>query len=317
MRYNNNRYNTYNGSANHLGSHFGEFLRSGNMVSIIMIICTVLWVLTLLFPIVDYLMVRPHGWMSQIMKSWLALSSEAGDLLTHPWTVVTYLFLHGGPLHLLFNMMMLYVAGTMCYRYMGSRRFAWIYFLSGLSGALFYLLIYNIFPIGKTAVGYAIGSSAAVLGVFTAVAVYAPNQEVGLWLVRTFNVKMKWMAVAFVVLDLLFLPVSNAGGHIAHLGGILFGALYVVVMRSRDWKPLFQRTASPRSKGPRMKKKHSHSQQNNGGATASSRVSDEEYNRRKHDEQARVDAILDKISKSGYDNLTKEEKEFLFNYKAH
>lgn len=302
-----------NGPQGHLGSNFGAFLRSKSLLSIIVIVCSVLWVVTLTFPIVDYLMVRPHGWTSGTMMKWLALSSEGGDLLTHPWTLVTYLFLHHGLLHWLFSMIMLYVAGTMCYRYLGSRRFAWLFFLCGLAGALFYLLICSIFPIGRYSTSYAIGASTAALGVFTAVAFYAPNQEIGFWLVRTFNVKMKWIAVAFIVLDLLFIPVSNAGGHIAHLGGMLCGLLYVVVMRSRNWQPLFQHAG----KGPRIRKQRTTRSQQSNGASEASTMDDGEYNRRKHEEQARVDAILDKISKSGYDNLSKEDKEFLFHYKAH
>ncbi|MBR4715794.1 MAG: rhomboid family intramembrane serine protease, partial [Bacteroidales bacterium] len=142
----------------------------------------------------------------------------------------------------------------------------------------------------------------AVLGVFIAVAVYAPNQEVSLWLVRSFSFKMKYVAMAFVVIDLLSIPASNAGGHIAHLGGALFGWLYVVAMRANVSNVL-------KSK-PFQRKK---SQQSSRGGRP---MSDDEYNRRRAADQKRVDAILDKISRSGYDTLSKEEKEFLFKFKA-
>ena len=142
---------------------------------------------------------------------------------------------------------------------------------------------------------------------FVAVAVYVPNQEVGFWLVRTFTVKMKWLAVAFVAIDLLSIPASNAGGHIAHLGGALFGFLFVVSMRYLAERKIGGGTGRTRIK---IHKKKRSSQ---GGTRP---LSDDEYNRRRADEQKRIDAILDKISKSGYQNLTKEEKETLFKFKG-
>ena len=115
----------------------------------------------------------------------------------------------------------------MCCRYLGSRHFGWIYFLGGIAGALLYLLVYNLFPVGRLQVSILMGASAAVLAVFIAAAAYVPNQEVSFWLVRAFSVKIKYVAIAFVIIDLLSIPASNAGGHIAHLGGALFGYLYL------------------------------------------------------------------------------------------
>ena len=112
---------------------------------------------------------------------------------------------------------------------------------------------------------------------------------------------MKWVAIVFVVIDLLSIPAANAGGHIAHLGGALFGWLFVVVMRHSNTL----RSAKPKKRMSAKRKK----------ANNSRPLTDEEYNHRRAQDQKRVDAILDKISKSGYENLTKEEKEFLFKYK--
>ncbi len=284
------------------GNQFSEFFKSKSLLSIIILVNVALWLVGLLFPLVDYLYARPAGTVRAGWMEWMALSSQVEQLVRHPWTIVTYMFLHEGFFHLLFNMLMLYVGGTLCCRYMGSRRFGWIYFLGGVAGGVFYLLVYNLFPVGRMGASMVVGASAAVLAVFIAVATYAPNQEVGFWMIRTFNVKLKYIALAFVVVDLLSIPISNAGGHIAHLGGALFGFVYVMVMRYNDSHAIRRPVRKPR-----VKKRKRASQRP---------LTDEEYNARKHADQKRVDAILDKISRSGYDHLTKEEKEFLFKYKG-
>jgi len=276
-----------------------DFLKSGSLLSWLVIINVGIWILSLLFPLVDYLYALPSGTVKGGWYGWMALSSRWHELLVHPWTIVTYMFLHDGLWHVLFNMLMLYFGGTLFCRYLGTRRFGWVYFLSGVAGAVLYLVVYNLFPVERFQVSTLVGASAAVLGVFVAVAAYVPEQDVSFWLIRTFTVKMKWVAVALVVIDLLTIPVGNAGGHIAHIGGALFGLLYVVAMRRLP--NLMSDMSSPR------RKKRTSNKQNN-----SRPLSDEEYNRRRHEEQKRVDEILDKISKYGYERLTKEEKEILF-----
>ena len=299
----------------HIGNQFSNFLKSGSLLSILFITNVAVWLLMLLMPLVDYLYALPPGSAKAGWYGWLALSSEWDVVLHRPWTLLTYMFLHDGFWHILFNMLMLYFGGTMCCRYLNSRRFGWIYFLSGLVGGLLYLLVYNVFPVGRMQVSTLVGASAAVLGVFVAVAAYLPNQEVSLWLVRTFSIKLKWLAFIFVVVDLLSIPTNNAGGHIAHIGGALFGWFFVVVMRwANNGSVPFgngKKTSGRRHRAllkSSWKKIFSRPQK----STSSRPLSDEEYNRRRADNQRRVDAILDKISKSGYDNLTKEEKEFLF-----
>lgn len=280
------------------GSQLSEFLKSGSLLSVLIIVNVAVWIVSLFFPLVDYLYTLPSGSASDGWFGWFALSSQWTDFLRHPWTMLTYMFLHDGFWHILFNMVMLYFGGVMCCRYLGSKRFGWIYFLSGIFGALLYLVVYNMFPVGQLHSSVLVGASAAVLGVFIAVSVYVPNQEVSLWLVRVFPVKIKYVAIAFVIIDLLSIPASNAGGHIAHLGGALFGWLYVLVMRGNVSKILRSKPFKEKSK------------------SSGRPVTDDEYNRRRAAEQKRVDAILDKISRSGYENLTKEEKEFLFKYKG-
>lgn len=279
------------------GSQLSAFLKSGSLLSVLIIVNVAVWVVSLLFPLVDYLYALPAGSASAGWFDWLALSSQWVDLLYRPWTLLTYMFLHNSFWHIFFNMLMLYFGGIMCCRYLGSKRFGWIYFLSGIVGAVLYLLVYNLFPVGRLQLSTLVGASAAVLGVFIAVAVYVPNQEVSFWFVRSFSVKIKYVAIAFVIIDLLSIPASNAGGHIAHLGGALFGWLYVLAMRSNLSEVLKSKPFQKKSK------------------LSGRPLTDDEYNRRRAADQKRVDAILDKISRSGYENLSKEEKEFLFKYK--
>ena len=282
-----------------IGFQIGNFFRSGTLLAVLIIINVAVWLLSLFFPLVDFLYDNPKGMAEEGWLGWLALSSQWEMLLRRPWTLVTYMFLHDGLWHILFNMLMLYFGGTMFCRYLGTRKFGWVYFLSGLFGGLLYLLVYNSFPVGKYNSSLLLGASAAVLGVFVAVAVYVPNESVGLWaVVRTIPIKIKYLAIAFVVIDLLSIPASNSGGHIAHLGGALFGWLYVMGMKWQGGHKIRMKN--------KKRKPTSHSQRP---------LSDDEYNRRRAADQKRVDAILDKISKSGYEALSREEKEFLFKYK--
>lgn len=287
-----------------VGSQFSRFLKSGSLLSILIIVNVALWLLSLLFPLIDYLYTFPAGRTRQGWYDLFSLSSQWELLVRRPWTLLTYMFLHEGFWHLLFNMVMLYFGGLMCCRYLNAKRFAWIYFLSGMGGGLLYLLVYNLFPVGQLQVSTMVGASAAVMGVLLAVAAYVPNQEVGFWMIRTFTVKMKYLVLVFLVIDLLSIPVSNAGGHIAHLGGALIGFLFVMVMR---WR--LQRPARPKHQRIKVKKAAGYKP---AGGRQGRPLSDDEFNRRRADDQKRIDAILDKISKSGYDHLTKEEKDFLF-----
>ena len=281
-----------------VGSQLKDFLRSGSLLSILIIVNVGLWLLMLLFPIVDYLYAMPSGRARAGWYDWLALSSDWDYLWYQPWTLLSYMFLHDGFWHIFFNMVMLFFGGTMCCRYLGTKRFGWLYFICGIVGGLFFLMIYNLFPVGRVHSSQLVGASAAILGVTVAVAVYNPNQEVDVWMVRTFPIKLKWMVLALIVIDLLTIPKSNAGGHVAHIGGALCGAVYVIVMR---W--LAERKTRVR---PQRDKRATHDQRP---------LSDEEYNRRRAAEQKRIDEILDKISRSGYESLSREEKEILFRYK--
>lgn len=296
-----------------IGSQFATYFQGRGLLAGIIITNLVIWILGLGFGLIDYLFVLGEGHTEEVELGWLALSSNPLNLLYRPWTLLSYMFVHAGLWHLLFNMLMLYFAGSMCYRYLGGRRFGWIYFLGGLVGGLLYLLCYSFFPVFRYSQSMLVGASAGVLAVFFAIGAFAPDQPVAIWPLRNFSIKMKWLVLILLLIDLTSIPRSNAGGHFAHLGGALWGLLYVYCMkkeffsgrRLRQWRQKRQAKANAKAQN-----RHSRNTKTNGRP-----LSDEEYNQRRADDQKRMDAILDKISAKGYDSLSAEEKAYLFSHK--
>jgi hypothetical protein len=224
------------------------------------------------------------------------------------------MFVHEGLWHLLFNMILLYFAGRIFADLLNRKRFIAVYILGGLAGFLLYFLAFNIFPVFSQ-VGYSpiIGASASIIAILVAIATYSPNMELRLILIG--NVKLKYIAIVFVALDVLLLDNgSNTGGRLAHIGGALFGFLYSTSLKKgNDWsKPFyaftgfFQDFVKPR---PKMKVKKGAKRKKEG---YQSQYYDQKSKPDK-DHEKKIDKILDKISQSGYDSLTKKEKEYLFN----
>ena len=293
-----------------------NFFRNGGLLAGIIGMCIAVWLFGLLFSALDYLFVLDGGMAKSTWWRWFAVSSDGMTLLTHPWTLASYLFLHDGFWSLLLNMIILYCGGTLCCRYMGNKRFGWIYFVSGAVGALFYVGSRNFFPVYWGTEGLLGSSAPAVLGVLTAAAVFAPEQEIDLWLVKTFRVKMRWVVIAFLALDLLSCGFDHTGQYASHLGGMLCGGLMVWLPRkAKQRPPRPKREKKHREKKPKKARIKIVKDKKKQAPTTGRPLSDEEYNRRKAEDQKRVDAILDKISQSGYAKLTKEEKDFLFNHK--
>jgi len=242
-------------------------------------------------------------------SAWLGVSSNFSVLAHRPWTVLSYMFVHTGFIHILFNLMVLYWFGRMFLEYLSQRQLMGVYLLGGLAGALVFVLAYNIIPIFATVknVAFAIGASASIMAIVFAIAVLVPNQPVRLAFIG--QIKLKYLAMIIVLVDLLSIPLGNAGGHFAHLGGALMGAVFAIcyskgtditIFLSR----FFSWVASLFKSEPKQKTSYS-----NGGRRAET---DAEYNRRKAREQREIDKILDKVKESGYSSLTKEEKEKLF-----
>lgn len=248
--------------------------------------------------------------ITAFLIKFLALPTDVLTFLTRPWTLVSYMFLHEGFFHLLFNMLWLFYGGMIFNEFMGARRLLGTYLWGGLAGGLLYMLMYNLMPIFSDVVATSTnrGASAGVMAVIIAAATYAPNYTVRLFFVL--DVKLWIIAALSVLLDLMNIPQGNAGGHIAHLGGAIFG--YLMVKNLKNGRDLTEGLLAivdsienffTQNKTP-LKKVHV----NKTGAYRPSAREQAAVN-----DQKKLDNILDKINRSGYDSLSKEEKDFLFN----
>ncbi len=240
---------------------------------------------------------------------WLAVPADLGKLLYRPWTLITYAFLHYDFLHILFNMLWLYWFGKIFLEFLSSKQLLNVYLLGGISGAALYILAYNVFPAFSQSVpySYALGASAAVYAVVIAIAAFVPDYSIILMFIG--RVQIKYIAIFVVVLDLLSISGGNAGGHIAHLGGALFGFLFATQIKSGSditaWFGKFTNDIASWFKAkPKMRVTEN--------KFKNKPASDIEYNQQKAVNQEVIDKILEKISKSGYNSLTKKEKEILF-----
>ncbi|WP_282015584.1 rhomboid family intramembrane serine protease [Marinifilum flexuosum] len=229
-------------------------------------------------------------------------------LIRQPWSVFTYMFLHTEFLHILMNMLWFFWFGRIFLTYLDQKKLLSVYLIGGLTGAAIYIFSYNLFPALQDAkfIAYALGASASVMAVVFAVVVYAPNHTIHLIFIGP--VKIKYVALFFIVTDLLYLSESvNIGGHIAHLGGAFYGWLFISQLRKgKDISGGFNSLIDSFFNLFRRKKKMKVSYKN------TRKMSDEEYNKSKKVNQEELNRILDKIAKSGYDSLSKEEKEILF-----
>ncbi len=247
---------------------------------------------------------------SNSIVQWFELPKDFFDFLLQPWSIVTYSFFHGGFGHLFWNMLLIYFVGRIFLNLFDARRFLNVYLLGVIMGGFFFFLGYNIFPAFFNVNAYLIGASAGASAILIFICSYIPNQEVRLIF---FNVKL-WYIGAFVVLmDLIQLPASgNAGGHLAHLGGALLGYWYArQLVNGTDIGAGFSRfldTIVNLFKGSEKKAllKTVYKSKKEGATTTSKAQYD------KQSSQKKIDAILDKISKSGYESLSKAEKDFLF-----
>jgi membrane associated rhomboid family serine protease len=242
------------------------------------------------------------------LLKYLMVPSMPGELLAKPWTIITYMFTHFNLLHLFFNMLMLFWFGRIFLQYLTEKQLLSTYIIGGLAGALLYFIFFNIFPGFKMYLGSSmLGASASIMAVSIAIAVYVPDYTMYLLLIGP--VRLKYIALTFIIIDILMIASDNAGGNIAHLGGALYGFLFTFQFkRGKDignWlNVFFDKTINLFKAKPKLNVSYRKS---------SGIVSDGEYNRRKVQQQHEIDHILDKIAKGGYESLTKKEKETLFN----
>jgi membrane associated rhomboid family serine protease len=274
-----------------------KMLRSGNKLNLLIGINVIVFLGVNIPGVIEYLFTGA-GHVSLVgifAEKYINLSANLHELPYHFWTPITYMFMHAGVLHILFNMLWLYWMGQIFEEYLGNKRTIGLYLMGGLAGALLFLLAYNLLP-AFTSVNAAldsaiVGASASVMAIVVATATLLPNYTISLFLFGP--VKLKWLVFVILVIDFLGIVGANAGGEIAHLGGALMGFVYIKqLQKGHDWIGGIAKLFKPRSKLKVVS--------NNMGKNAS------DYPR-----QEEVDRILDKISQSGYNSLSKQEREIL------
>ncbi len=240
------------------------------------------------------------------LLNWLALPADFSQLASRPWTLVTYMFLHFNFLHILFNLLWLYWLGKIFLFYFDERKLLGVYLLGGISGGLFFIAAYNLFPAFTDVLTFSIlmGASASVIAIVIAVAIWAPNHTINLMFVGP--IKMKYIALVSVFMYVIGIASSNAGGNLAHLGGAFWGLIYALQYRKgKDLSKGINKLIDAIVKffKPKQTIKVSYKSES---------ADDLKYNRNKNLKQDEINRVLEKISKSGYDSLTKAEKELLF-----
>lgn len=275
--------------------------RSGNIL-IKLIYINVGVFLLLRLAAVLFLLFNVHG---VPFLEYLQMPSSPMLLLLRPWTVLTYMFTHYDFLHILFNMLWLYWFGGIFLQFFNERQLGGTYVLGGIAGALLFLVAYNLFPYFQAVAGrsFLMGASASVMAIVFAVSFYRKEYEINLLLIG--RIKLIWLAWFTLILDLLAITSTNAGGHLAHIGGALLGIWYAAqITKGKDLTAPINRMidwfVNLGKKKPKMK------------VTYKRTETDQEYNARKTQENKNLDEILDKLKRSGYDSLSKEEKKQLF-----
>jgi membrane associated rhomboid family serine protease len=242
----------------------------------------------------------------------LALPSDISTFLIKPWTIITYFFTHESFFHVLFNMLFFFWFGKIIYEFLGNNKLINLYVLGGLIGGFLFILIYNLIPFYSDRVQLSIlmGASAGVFAVVVGAATFMPNYT--FFLLFLGPIKIKYIAIFYVLLSFFNIDGSNAGGELSHLGGALIGFLYVQQLKKGNdfGQPIISFINFTKSlfvKKPKIKVSYKSSETGKAGKTTTKTDKNKSIN------QDEIDTILDKISEGGYESLTKEEKQKLFN----
>lgn len=276
--------------------------RMGSVIIRLIIICIAIFVCMETLHLI--LWGSQHEALYATIYHWVALPYDLSVLIRKPWTIISYMFVHAGVGHILYNMLWLYWFGEIYQLYMRDRRALAVFIGGGLAGAALSITAYHILPPLKPLVPEAtlVGASAGIEAIMFAATALNPDHRIRLFFIG--EVPLKFVALGIFILNYVAITYGNPGGEIAHIGGAIFGFTYIKSLQSgRDWfAPLDWVSRLFSRSGRNMK------------ATHVSRGTSVTHQERPSSEQKRLDEILDKISKSGYSSLSKEEKDFLFKY---
>ncbi len=281
-----------------------EFTTKSNYVKLIYINLAVFIIIRLFLLIGDFML---QGTFGSTFLSKLMLYSDLSKLLTQPWSIFSYMFVHVSFWHIVFNLLVLYWFGRIFEDLVSSSRLIPVFIIGGLVGGLVFLLTSNLFPVFNTVLGNSslVGASAGIAAIILATATLAPNYTIHMILIGP--VQIKWIAIVLIGMDVLFLSEGNTGGRLAHLGGAFAGYFYVFQLRRgndfSDYMFFFWNKITSLFK--KKEKKLKVVKKGTPSKVKPKKVIDQDH-------QDKLDAILDKISRSGYESLTTEEKAFLF-----
>jgi membrane associated rhomboid family serine protease len=288
-----------------------SFRRPNNILKQLILINVIVFVVLIILKTVMYLI--GSSWMYSTLMRYVALHASPMAFITRPWTLITYFFTHEGFLHIIFNMLNLYWFGQLIREYLGDKKLLSLYVLGGIAGGLLYILSYNFIPYfaDRAAMSQMIGASASVLAIVVGAATLLPNYTFNLILIGP--VRIKYIAAFLVILSISGAVGDNAGGNIAHLGGALIGWLFVKQLQrgsdmGRPVHAVLNFVTGIFKRRPKLKVTHRQTTTVGNGASSSSYTTS--YGGKPS--QMEIDRILDKISSSGYESLSKEEKQKLF-----
>ena len=248
-------------------------------------------VINIIFFIIP-LLLNTFLWLFELkdisILDYFVVEADIMSLIFKPWSLITYGFLHGSFSHLFWNMIMLFYFGNILVNYFGDKRLLNVFFNGILFGGIIYIISYNLFPVFTGVSSKMIGSSAGVMAILFYITSYYPNHTIRFFFL---NIKLLYIAIFLLLMDIIQIPVENSGGHIAHLGGALIGFLMFRSFKGIDFVDIYT-NLSTKKNNKKIKRNKTFSGSNF--------------------DQKKIDSILDKISESGYESLTKEEKNYLF-----
>ena len=218
------------------------------------------------------------------------LPADINLIKLQPWSIFSFMFIHSSFIHLILNMLWLYFVGNIFLQWLNNKQLIYIYILGGISGGLFFILGYNYFPVLQKNIEntLALGASASIFAIMMAISIYKPNQKIKIPFIQ--KITLKNITIFLTIFYVISLSGGNTGGYLAHIGGGLFSFIYIKQLnKNKIFKNIFKNTSKFNEKN-----------------------SDYIYNQKRNEKNKQIDIILEKISKSGYNSLSKKEKDILF-----
>jgi membrane associated rhomboid family serine protease len=283
--------------------------RYGGMTIRLLFINAAIFLLIQILSVIIRLMMADNSVLSVFLNAVFTLNTDLKYFIFMPWGLVTSIFAHFSLWHFVLNMLFLYFSGKMFEQLFDAKRLWYTYLFGGIAGGIFEIIAHAIFPALQNSHIVIVGASGSIMAIFMALAFYRPNLNVMLF--GLFPVRLIFLALFFLLSDLISLGMNDGVAHFAHLGGAIFGALSIRNLGNKNnimnfiqrWGDSLSKSIKSIFKGSSKQPKRSNSRMK----------TDEEYNLEKKSKQEKIDQILDKISKSGYESLTRQEKDFLFN----